>query len=95
MSKTYYDPLLKQYFGNPKLVTFEDKEYIKKAFDQSKALSKKKEHVAESNTGEYNRLIKGLSLQKVLVGSYGRKPFYALVDIKENVCLPLIETNNE
>lgn len=89
----YYDPLLKQYFGNPALESFKSKEEIKKAFD--KVTKTEAAHKEESNTREYNRLIDGLNLKKVLVGSASRKPFYALVDFEERVCLPLIETQKQ
>lgn len=93
--KEFYDPLLKQYFGNPKLESFEDKDRIKESFDRATKIADKKlaatKHKAESNTGEYHKLVDGLNLKKVLVGSYSRKPFYALVDFNERVCLPFIE----
>lgn len=94
--KNYFDPLLQQYFGNPKLDSFEEKDRIKDAFDKATKIADKKlgvhAHKEESNTKEYHQLINGLNLKKVLVGSASRKPFYALVDFKERVCLPLIET---
>ena len=95
MPKEFFDPLLKQYFGNPKLDSFEDKDRIKDAFHEATKIADKhlnqSKHKEESNTKDYNRLIDNLNLKKVLVGSASRKPFYALVDFKERVCLPLIE----
>lgn len=93
--KDYYDPLLNQFFGNPKLKTFEDRDRVKESFDEATRIADKKlaesAHKEQANTGAFHRLINGLNLKKVLVGSHNRKPFYALVDFKERVCLPFIE----
>lgn len=44
--------------------------------------------ITQSNTEAYHRLVNTLNLQKVLVGSYGEKPFTALVDVNQRVCIP-------
>lgn len=99
MVKEYYDPLLNQFFGNPKLRAYEDRDRVKESFDAATKIADKKlahsKFKTQSNTGAFHRLVDGLSLKKVLVGSHGRKPFYALVDLKERVCLPYIEEAKE
>jgi len=96
--QNYYDPLLKQYFGNNKLNTFKEKDKIRDAFQESRdnRFNKGEEtstskQVVQSNTNEYHKLVEGLKLKKVLVGSHNRKPFYALIDSNHRVCLPYQE----
>lgn len=97
--KEYYDPLLNQFFGNPKLKSYKERDRVKESFDAATQIADKtlkhSQLETRSNTKAFHRLIDGLSLKKVLVGSHNRKPFYALVDFKERVCLPYIEEENK
>ena len=98
VSASYYDPLLKKYFGNPKLETFKEQKQIINIFD--KAAKKPVEEAdvsvvakkqARSNTQSYHQLVDNLKLEKVLVGSFNREPFYAMVDGNHRICLPCFD----
>lgn len=98
MSASYYDPLLKKYFGNPKLETFKEQKQIINVFDkvtkkhiEEEEASTTAKKQARSNTQNYHQLVDNLKLEKVLVGSFNREPFYAMVDCNHRICLPCFE----
>jgi hypothetical protein len=88
----YYDVLLKESFATATTKS-QDRNtttgYLNKSLNNRNINNKKTTKAA--TTTAYDTLIKGLNLQKVLVGSHNKTPFYALVDVNERICLPLIQ----
>lgn len=88
MANKFFNPLLDKYLGPKELESFKSKEGIKDLFNEVTASEKSAPNVVESSD-KYQELTKNLKLEKILVGSFDEKPFFALVDRKERVCLPL------
>jgi hypothetical protein len=89
MANKFFNPLLDKYLGPKELESFKAKKEIKDLFNEVTSSELKQRNKVESSD-KYKELTSNLKLEKVLVGSHGEKPFFALVDTKERVCLPLI-----
>ena len=92
MSDNYYDPLFEKFLKPKELKDFTSKESIKNLVNE-KSISKVKQNstVELANQTRIIDLDNNHSYQKILVGSYGDKSFYALVDRKSRICKPIIE----
>lgn len=91
MTDKFYNPLLDKYLGPKELESFKEKKDIKNLFDEStKSVESAKTPLKTESAKSYSELTKGLRLEKILVGPHDKKPFFALVDTKERVCVPLV-----
>ena len=83
--KQYYDPLLDKYFSYDEVKDFDSKEEIKDNLKFKSSANKAASEIVVDLANNYN-------YEKVLVGSYGETPFYALVDREQGVCIPVFNT---
>ena len=97
MQKKLYDPLLDKYFSYDEVKNFESKKEIKDLFEEERSLqestkAKASPHIPKAMTVD---LANNYNYEKVLVGSYGDVPFYALIDRAKGVSIPLFKDENE